>query len=194
MAQAATAAVPVRQYRFTADEFEQMGRAGIFHEDQRLELVDGIVLEMSPIGTDHAACVDRLNRILSRCVGDRAIVRVQGPVRLGLHSESMPDLAILNQRDDFYARAHPQPDDILLIIEVADTTVEYDRDTKMPLYATAGIPEAWLVDLEDETITAYREPTTGGFRQQEQYHRGHRIKSVSVPGLEVDVAAVLGRR
>jgi hypothetical protein len=191
MAQAATAAVPVRQYRFTADEFEQMGRAGILHEDQRLELIDGFILEMSPIGSKHVVAMACLNEILVLQWAGRLTVSVQSPIRLGPRNEPLPALAVLRHRPRHYANALPTPPDVLLVIEISDTSIEYDRDTKIPLYAKAGIPEAWLVDLQAETITVYREPAPEGYRQAQQYGRGEKVKSASVPGLEVEVNAVL---
>jgi Uma2 family endonuclease len=134
---------------FTADEFHRIAEAGILREDDRVELVDGEIVEMTPIGSHHAACVDRLNVLLQRSVDGRGIVRVQGPIRLDAHSEPQPDLSVLALRTDFYASAHPTPSNVLLVVEVAETSARYDRDIKIPLYARAAIPETWLVDLTE---------------------------------------------
>ena len=142
----------------TVDEYERMGEASIFRPDDRLELLEGEIFEMSPIGSHHAACVDLLARLLRVRVEDFAIVRVQNPIRLDDFSEPQPDVALLKLRDDFYRHAHPTPADVLLVIEVADSTVESDRGYKIPLYAKAGIKEAWLVNLPAERIEIYAEP------------------------------------
>ena len=125
-------AVQVARRRFTVDEYHQMAHAGILSEDDRVELLDGEIVERSPIGSLHQACVDRLNRLFNTLVGTAAIVRVQGPVQLDLYSEPQPDLLLLRPQDDFYARAHAGPEDVLLVVEVAESTVEYDRRIKLP--------------------------------------------------------------
>ncbi len=170
-----------------------MVEAGILSEDDRVELIEGEVIKMSPIGSRHAACVDRLlNRILNRVAGMNAIVRVQSPIRLDGYSEPEPDVALLRPRDDFYSREHPGPNDVLLLIEVADTTVEYDRGVKLPLYAQAGITEAWLVDLPEETIEIHTRPLGGEYRSIERIKRGESLASRTIPGLELSADAVLG--
>src|SRR5256885_12139959 len=136
----------------TVDEYERMGEAGIFHPDDRLEILEGGVYEMSPIGSLHAACVDFLITALGELAQRRFIVRGQNPIRLDDFSEPQPDIALLRQRDDFYRHAHPTPADVLLIIEVADSTLESDRAYKIPLYAQATIAECWLVNLPEEQI------------------------------------------
>ncbi len=125
--------------RFTVHEYHQMGQAGILGEDDRLELLEGEIVEMAPIGSRHQAVVDRLTRLFSNRLGDAAVVRVQGPVRLGEETEPQPDLLLLAPRADFYASAHPGPDDVLLLVEVSDSSTEYDREMKLPLYARYGI-------------------------------------------------------
>ena len=169
-----------------------MGEAGILREDDRVELLEGEIVEMTPIGSRHAACVDRLNHFFARGVGPRAIVRVQNPVRLSERSEPQPDLALLRARPDFYARAHPGPSDILLLVEVADTSAEMDREVKMPLYARAGIPEVWIVDLEGECVEVYREPTPQGYQNVRRIRRGQRVSPQAVPDLELAVDDLFG--
>jgi Uma2 family endonuclease len=138
-----------------------MGRAGIFAEDARLELLEGAIYELSPIGSPHAACVKRLNALLTSLFNGKLIIGTQDPVRLDDFSEPQPDLTLLRWRDDFYGHAHSSSADVLLVIEVADSTVESDRSYKMPLYAKAGVQEAWLVNLQDETTEVYAEPAVG---------------------------------
>jgi Uma2 family endonuclease len=169
-----------------------MGEAGIFHPDARLELLEGEIYQMSPIGIPHAACVDFLSRFFNRHFGDRMIVRGQNPVRLSDLSEPQPDIALLRWRDDFYRSAHPTPADVLLVIEVADSTVETDRSYKIPLYASAGIPEAWLVNLPEERIELFAEPAGGVYQNNKIFSRGEEVQSHVVADLRVGVSDVLG--
>jgi len=178
--------------RFNVHEYHRMAVAGILTEDDRVELIAGEIVEMPPIGSRHAACVDRLTRLFSSRVGDAALVRVQNPIRLSDVSEPQPDLALLEPRADFYAAAHPGPGEVLLIVEVADTSVGYDRSVKIPLYARAGIRELWLVDLERERIEVLRQPAAGSYRTAETHRRGGRVTIEALPGLEFPVDAILG--
>lgn len=175
----------------TADEYERMGEAGIFPPDARLELIEGEIYKMSPIGSPHAACVDFLNKLLNRLF-DALIVRTQSSIRLSDFSEPQPDISLLRWRDDFYRRSHPRPADVLLVIEVADTTLATDREVKVPLYAAAGIPETWIVNLPEERIEVYAEPAAGSYQFVRHYQRGEDAQSHTVPGLIVSVAEVLG--
>jgi Uma2 family endonuclease len=143
---------------FTAGEVEQMVKAGILTEDDRVELIEGQIIKMSPIGKSHAACVDRLTRFFNKAAGEPVIVRSQGPILIDDHFELQPDVALLRARPDFYEDSLPAPGDILMVIEVADTTVASDRGVKMPIYAQAGIPVAWLVDLPRRTVEIYTDP------------------------------------
>jgi len=192
MAQAAGVSDAFKQYRFTADEFELLGRVGVFHEDDRVELIDGLIVEMSPMGSRHAACVDRLTQILVRLLAGKAVVRVQGPIRLGAHSEPQPDLTVLKLRDDFYSSRHPGPNDVLLVVEVMETSTDYDRKLKLPLYATACVPEVWLVDLAAEQVELLDQPAGGVYQRARSFKRGEQIESESVQGLKVPVEEVLG--
>ena len=176
----------------TVDEYERMGEAGIFHPDARLELLEGEIYQMSPIGSRHAACVDYLSTLFNRHFGGRVIVRVQNPIRLHDFSEPQPDVALLRPRDDFYRQAHPTPADVLLVIEVADTTVETDRSYKVPLYARAGISEAWLVNLPEERIELFAGPAGGAYQISRTFSRGEEVRSHGVADLRVRVADVLG--
>jgi Uma2 family endonuclease len=176
----------------TVDEYERMGQAGIFHPDSRLELLEGEIYEMPRISSHHAACVSYLSNLLTRQFSDKLIIRTQDPVRLDDFSEPQPDVAVLRWRDDFYRDAHPQPTDVLLVIEVADTTVESDRRYKIPLYAKAGIVEAWLVNLPDEQIETYVEPVGGAYQITRQVKRGEEVRAQSIPGLVINADAVLG--
>ena len=158
-------AVEVTRRRFTADEYQAMGRAGILRKDDRVELIDGEVLAMSPIGPPHIGAVNRLTRLFSRRAGDEAVVQVQGAVRLDMHSEPQPDLVLLRPRADFYGTTLAGPADILLAVEVAQSSLAYDRGVKADLYARRGIAEYWLVDLNDSVVTRYTDPANGRYRR-----------------------------
>jgi len=176
---------------FTVEMYQKLGELGIFHQDDRVELIAGQVVEMSPIGDHHAACVRRLNRLCSRYGGEVAIVDVQNPVVLGEHDAPQPDLVLLKPRPDAYPR-HPHATDILLIIEVADTTLAYDRDIKMPVYACAGIPEAWLVDLNGDAIMCYRAPAPDGYEELATVTRGTTLRPVGLPEITIEADEILG--
>ncbi len=184
--------VQVQRRLFTVEEYHRMAEAGILSEDDRIELIEGELIAMSPIGSRHAACVKRLVRLLDRAVGERAIVSAQDPIRLGRHSEPQPDVALLRHRPDFYASAHPGPEDVLLIVEVAETSADYDRTVKIPLYARHGIPEAWLVDLTEEHIEIYRQPSPQGYRETRTARRGETLHPIALPGLTIAVEDILG--
>jgi len=184
--------VQVNRHSFTVAEYERMGRFGIFSEDERVELVCGEIIEMSPIGERHAACVDFLTQLITLRLRHSAIVRVQNPVQLDDYSEPQPDIAVLKPRDDFYRHAHPRPVDVLLVIEVSDSTLEYDRTVKLPLYAGAGIPEAWVVNLPEERVEVYSDPAGGDYQTARSFARGRRLQSQTLASLRVSVAKVLG--
>jgi len=184
--------LPISKHFFTAMEFERMGQAGVFRADARLELLEGEIIEMSPIGSRHAACVNFLSRSLNRKVGDATIVSTQNPVRINDFSEPQPDVALLRPHADFYRTAHPTPADVLLIIEVSDTTVEYDRQVKVPLYAGADIEEVWIVNLPEEKIEVYAGLVGGVYQSISHVGRDAEVRAQTVAGLVVSVAEVLG--
>lgn len=186
-------AVQVLRRLFTVEEYHRIAQAGILGEDDRAELIDGEIVEMAPIGARHAAVVARLTQLFSEQVERRAIVWIQNPIRLGGYSEPQPDVSVLQPQEDFYASAHPGPEDILLIVEVAEASAEYDREVKVPLYARFRIPEVWLVNLEDEVAEVYREPSPEGYRTAESVSRGAGLSPKYLPALEVSVEKVLGR-
>jgi Uma2 family endonuclease len=180
------------RHRFTADEYERMGAVGLLGEDDRVELIEGEIVEMTPIGSRHAACVARLGSLFSAAVGDGAIVWVQNPVRLGARSEPQPDLALLLPRPDFYAGGHPRPSDILLVVEVSDTTATWDRDVKAPLYGTAGIPETWVVDVTEGHVHVFSGPSPEGYADVRRAEPGDTITTTVLDGLTVGVSDILG--
>jgi Uma2 family endonuclease len=184
--------VQIARHWFTVAEYNRMGETGIFSEDDRVELIEGEIFEMSPIGRRHAACVDRLTELFSEQLQRRAIIRVQNPIVLNDYSEPQPDVALLKRREDFYAQSLPIPGDVLLIIEVADTTLEYDRQIKAPLYARAGIAEVWIVNLADEQVEIYSQPANGAYQSQRQAGRGETINSPGTFNLTLGVDDILG--
>jgi Uma2 family endonuclease len=177
---------------FTVAEYDRMGETGILTADDRVELVEGEIIEMSPIGRRHAACVGRLTNVFGRLLAKTAIVWVQNPIVLDDYSEPQPDVALLKRRDDFYERSLPMPDDVLLVIEVAETTIEYDRQIKVPLYARAGIAEVWLVNLVDEQVEIYTEPVNNAYQNRREARRGETINSPDIFNLMVGVDEILG--
>ncbi len=185
-------AVEVTRRRFTADEYQQMGRAGILREDDRVELIDGEVLAMSPIGPPHIGSVNRLNHLFARLVGDAAIVQVQLPVRLDAYSEPQPDLALLRPRADFYGTAAAGPDDVLLAIEVAQSSLAYDRKVKAALYARRGIAEYWIVDLNGGEVIRHADPVDGRYRRVAAVPNDHEFAPSLLPGCVVTTRDILG--
>lgn len=184
--------IQIARRQFNVTEYYRMIEAGILSEQDRVELLDGEIIKMSPIGSRHAACVDRLNYVLNRLAGQDVIVRVQNPIRLDNFSEPQPDIALLRSRQDFYAHAHPTPEDVLLVIEVADTSAEFDRTVKFPLYAEASIPEAWLVNLQDESVEIFSQPSNVGYKQSQVLRRGEHAISPTVQNLALPVKDILG--
>jgi hypothetical protein len=185
--------MPVQAPRrlFTVDEFHQMAEVAILGEDDRVELLSGEIVEMTPIGSRHAACVSRVNRLLGQHLGEAFIVRVQDPVRLDDYSEPQPDLVVVKARADFYRDAHPGPADVLLVIEVADTSAELDRADKVPLYSRSGIPEVWVVDLSARQIDVYRAPTSDGYLAHDTVRPGGSLRPGALPQLDLSADDVI---
>jgi Uma2 family endonuclease len=182
----------VQRHRLTVDEYHRMGEAGVLQPDARVELIDGEIVDMAPIGTRHAAAVKRINLLLSQAIGGRAIVSVQDPIRLGTRTEPQPDLALLKPRADFYAGTPPAAADTLLVIEVADTTAAYDRQIKAPLYARHGVPELWIVDLEMEVVRFFRAPQGERYADVTATETPEPTPIAALPGIFVDLAGILG--
>ncbi len=177
-----------RTRRFTADEYERMVSLGIFREDERLELIGGEIVEMAPVGHRHGACIAQLNKRLVIGVGDRALVWVQGPARLGVDSVPEPDLALL--RPHSYRAGSPRPEDVLLVIEVAESSLRYDRTTKLRLYARAGVPEYWVVSVGGEWIEVYRSPEGEGYRERRRAGCGETVTPAAFADVSIDVDEV----
>ena len=173
-----------------------MARAGILRQDERVELLGGEITVMAAIGNRHAACVLRLNTTFNteRLAG-RAMVQVQNPVAADPYSEPQPDLMLLAHRDDFYDFDHPGPAEVLLLVEVAASSLDYDRHTKVPFYALIGVGEVWIVDLVADRIEVYSDREAGNYRNMRRYVPGETLAPSALPDLEVEVAALIpGRR
>lgn len=182
----------VKNFRFTISQYHQMSEAGILSENDKVELINGEIIQMSPIGRRHTACVNRLNSVFSQLLGKKVIVAVQNPILLNNLSEPEPDIALLKPRTDFYESGHPQPQDIFLLIEVADSSIEYDRDVKIPLYASSGITEVWLVDIYQQVIIVYRYPTENSYRDIQTLSRGEKLSISAFPENNLFVDDILG--
>ena len=183
------AAFPERR-RFTVREYEQMIKAGVFGEDDRLELIEGELIPLSPIGPDHAGHVNRLNRLFTRRVGGHALVSIQNPLQMA-RSEPQPDLMLLRSRADDYTRSHPKPNDVLLLVEVADTSVEFDQTIKLRLYAQAKIPEVWIVNLLDKWVEVYRGPGARGYKEKRTVSLKESLTPLALPNVTLKVREIL---
>lgn len=169
-----------RLRRFTVDEYYDLARAGILRPDERVELIEGRIVSMSPIGIRHAECVRRITDVFYAKVRPYAKISVKNPIRLSDRSEPGPDLALMAKEDLFTTR-HPRPEDVLLLVEVSDTTLAFDRNVKLPLYARAGIPEVWIVSLEEDRVYVFRRPERRGYAVAEAYERGGAIAVGALP-------------
>ncbi len=186
----ATAHARIHYWRFTVDDYQRMGETGILHEDDRVELIEGEIVALPPIGSPHGGRVKHLNRILAGAVGEYAIIAVQDPVVLGIRSEPEPDIAILRPRPDFYTDAHPMAADVLLLIEVADSSLQYDLNVKVPLYARHGIPEVWVVDIAHRQVLRFSRPANGTYLEQGPINLKAPIALPGLPGCAVQLAAL----
>jgi len=182
----------VQRYRFTVDQYHQMGDAGILSPDCRVELIDGEIFKMSPIDPWHAGVVNWLNHRFVTGLGGRAVVHVQNPTIVDRRSEPQPDLMLLKPRDDFYRTAHPTPDDALLVVEVAHTSLAHDRRRKLPLYARTGVSEVWIVNRRADAVDVFRGPSPQGYRDQFRRARGEDLAPSAFPDLNLSVGDILG--
>lgn len=182
------------RHRVTVSDYYKMAEAGIFGEDDRVELLDGEIVDMAPIGSRHGGMVKLLTQCFSANLDKRAIVSVQDPLHLSTRSEPQPDLMLLKPRDDFYAAAHPQAADVLLLIEVGDITARFDREVKLPLYARHGVAEAWLIDLETRQVEICRSPLpdSGDYAERTTVSTGSIVPRL-LPDCQVDVGTLFPR-
>lgn len=178
--------------KFTVGQYHQMLESGILTDRDRVELLQGEIIEISPIGRRHAACVDRLTELFVGELRGKAIVRVQNPVQLSGNSEPEPDFAILRRKPDFYAEGHPQSSDVFALIEVSDTTLEFDRTVKTHLYAQNQIAEVWIIDLTAATVQIYREPSASGYQQLQTFRRGQSIAFQALDEVQFTLEQIFG--
>jgi Uma2 family endonuclease len=184
--------VEVARWAVSVADYHRIHEAGILGEDDRVELIDGEVRLMRPIGTLHAAIVKRYNALLFSQVGQMAIVSVQDPIQLNGISEPQPDLALLRYRDDFYAQATPTAADVLLVIEVSDTTLAYDRLEKLPRYALAGIPELWITDVDGVAVERYTDPQGNQYATKQTFKRGQHLNVQALPKISLSIDNIFG--
>lgn len=184
-------AVQITLRPISVSEYARMREVGILHEDDRVELIAGEIRQMTPIGPLHVAIVNKLTKLLGQMLRDE-VLSVQNPIRLNDYSEPQPDLAILRPRQDYYSGELASAGDVLIVIEVADTTVEYDRQEKIPRYANAGIPEAWLVDIQGQTIEHYTEPSRARYQSLRILEMGDTVTAQAIEGLQLSVEEMFG--
>ena len=187
-----TTQVEMKRRRFTVADFLRLAEIGFLADDERVELIRGEIIEMSSISEGHASTVMRLVSLLSRMFGQRALLSVQNPVQLDDATLPQPDVALLRPRDDFYGQRHPGPEDTLLLIEVSDTTLTYDRRVKTALYSAAGVMEYWIINLQKRQIEVYREPQSEGYRTTTRYAPGEMLSPLAFPDINLKVDEIIG--
>ena len=180
------------RWRFSVKDYHRMLEVGILCDGDPVELLDGELFTMAAMGGRHAAAGRRLNHRFHTAIGERGIVSDQSPVQLSDYSEPEPDVALLHPRADNYQSDHPRPDDVFLIVEIADSTIGRDRHQKIPLYAAAGIPEVWIANIIDDCFEVYRDPTDGAYRTTFRVQRGETVAPLAFPDIVIDIAAILG--
>ena len=178
--------------RFTVEDYYRMAEAGILTPQDRVELIEGEIIEMSPIGDRHAMAVNRATMIFARGLGDKAVVSVRNAVRINRYNEPQPDVVLIRPREGFYGARHPRPEDVVLMIEVSDTTLHFDRNVKVPIYARNGIIEVWIVDLNNDSIHVYREPKEATYTLVETRTKGESISPRQFPDFLISVTDLLG--
>ena len=176
-----------QKHPISAEEYLRMGEAGVFVPEARLELIEGEILEMAPIGPPHSGMVARLHRLFVQRAGALAVVWGQSPVVISDRSVPQPDLALLKPRTDDYMGAHPRASDVFLAVEVSDATLRFDLRTKAPLYARSGIAELWIVDVNERTVHLFRDPANGGYRSTIATKAGEGVACLALPQVTIDV-------
>ena len=174
-----------RRHAVSVEEYMRMGEAGVFAPDARLELIEGEIIEMAPIGVPHASIVAILTRLFVRQAGDAGFVWVQNPVIVGKRSMPQPDLALLKAREDDYSTRHPAVDDVLLAVEVSDSTLAFDVGTKVPLYARCGVAEVWIVDVNGAAVVVHRKPGARGYASVSTVCGDEQVECVALPQVHV---------
>lgn len=179
-----------QRHCITVDEYYRMAEVGLLAPDARVELIEGEIIDMAPIGPSHSSVVNQLLRLMVRAVGDLAIVQSQGAVRLNLRNEPEPDLALFKPREDFYRHRHPTGADTLLVIEVSESSLRYDREIKVPLYARHGVPEVWVVDLVNGQLLVWHSPVDGEYQQYSAMTAPGIVPISTLPGIAVDLSGL----
>lgn len=184
----------VERKTFTIDEYHQMAELGVLKKEDRLELIEGDIVHMAAIGSVHAACVNRLNRLFNKVFPEDILIGVQNPVILDDFSEPEPDLSLLKARKDFYAKRHPTAEDIFLIVEVADSSMQYDQEVKLPLYAQSGIPEVWIIDLNAARIDVYTHCTARErrYKFRRSFFSGETVSPSLFPTITLPIDGMIG--
>ena len=181
------------RHRLTSDQFYQMAEAGLFDADTRIELIEGELIDMAPIGADHEGCVNRLVKTLVIQCGDDAIVSPQNSIRLDFRNVPQPDFVLLHYRDDFYTKgARPGPGESILVIEVSDSSIRFDREVKVPIYARAGVPEVWIIDIQQRRVEVYREPRGGDYAMRTLHRLEDSLSPALLPGVVIPIRSILG--
>ncbi|MCF3645440.1 Uma2 family endonuclease [Planktothrix agardhii] len=179
--------IQVLKRYFTVEDYQKMGEVGVFKADENNELVAGEIIKMSPIGKRHAACVNRCNHLFYQILGDQILISVQNPIQLNNLSQPQPDLVLLQPRPDFYEERHPQPSDIILLIEVSDTTIDFDQQVKIPLYCQSDIQEVWLIDLNQNIVRVYRTPTANGYQSIQFFTVEQTLTLAAFPEFNINI-------
>ncbi|MGD1702925.1 Uma2 family endonuclease [Dapis sp. BLCC M229] len=177
---------------FTVEQYYKMLEAGVFNENERVELIRGEIINMSPMGYHHAGRLNRLNELFFLRLAQTVTIGIQVPVRLNNTSEPQPDVSLLQRRPDFYETQLPQPENVFLLIEVSDTTIKYDREVKVPLYAENNIVEVWLVNLTEKCLEVYRQPTANGYQTVQTFQKGESLTIQALPNVTFTVDEILG--
>jgi len=189
---ASTAPFEPQPHRYNIADYHRMAESGILSAQDHVELIQGEVTDMAPIGSQHAGIVNKLAIALTLATHEKAVVAIQNPVILSDLSEPQPDIALLHYREDFYCNAHPRAEDIYLLIEVADSTLRYDRTVKLPLYAQAGVPEVWIVNVEGKTLEVYQQPVDGLYQQQQRLEKLDEITPLALPEVTLELKGLFG--
>lgn len=177
----------IQKHLFSVDEYYKLAELKSLPLDQHFELIEGEIFDMSPIGISHASMVDRLNHIFHQRILDQALIRVQNPLRLGDHSEVEPDILLLKYRSDYYSKGHPQAKDVLLLVEVADTSLGYDKEIKLPIYAKAGISEVWIIDLNQNIIEVFQKSDHKKYKKKTIFSKGQCIQVQCFPNISINI-------
>ena len=181
----------IRRKKFRVAEFHEMMKAGFLLEDSTTEIIEGELIDKMGIGSRHAGTVNKLSRIMTVRIGEKAVVAIQNPVYLNEWNEPLPDISILKPREDFYTESNPTPEDVLLVVEVSDSTVEYDREVKKTLYAQAGIIEFWLVNLKQKVVEVHTQPENESYRQTRLFGQGEVLQPENLTDLKINVEEIL---